>query len=138
MNTKKWVLYLKKWALYLAILLFTAIFIAGAINVEKKHSVTEKPWIKVISQNEGTIMKIGYQYSINWESSINVKTVTIALEKNGYYVKNMIWNLENYRGAVWTPDQSIQPGENYRIVITEPGTGIFGKSKNFTILKGCD
>lgn len=88
------------------------------------------------SRNELNHLKIGTKYWIRW-SSLENAPVTIALERNGHYITNLIWNLEDNGDAIWTPDQSLQSGGNYQIVITEHKGGISGKSGNFTISRIC-
>lgn len=85
----------------------------------------------VVGQGQ-QVLEVGTAYSVMWNSA-GVGSVTIALEKNGQYIKNLIWNLENNGDAVWTPDRSLQPGTGYQIRITDVNTGIPGLSKPFSV-----
>lgn len=129
----------KIWPLALLLLLIMAVATAYSIDKYSAPNPTlshNETWIKGVAiVGDPQILEVDMEYSIIWDSK-NVKTVTIALEKDGQYVKNLIWNLENNGGAVWTPDRSLQPGENYQIVITDItnlSKPIYYKSKNFAI-----
>lgn len=83
---------------------------------------------------------IGSQTLVTWKSK-GVSEVTIALNKDGKYIKNLIWNIPNTGKVLWVPDLTIQPGNNYQIVVTEAGgsdpyiPAVSKESKKFSIVK---
>ena len=81
--------------------------------------------ITVISPNGGETLKIGEQHLIKWDTTGDIDQVTIALNKNGVYIKNLIWNIKNNSSISWTPDLSLEPGDDYKIRITDPDSSSY-------------
>ena len=83
---------------------------------------------------------IGSPVMVTWESN-GVSEVTLALLRDGKYVKNLIWNIPNTGSVSWTPDSAIQLGNGYQIVVTQSGgsdpyiPAISAKSNKFSIKK---
>ncbi|MCK5122660.1 MAG: hypothetical protein KAQ87_00710 [Candidatus Pacebacteria bacterium] len=88
--------------------------------------------ITVISPNGGEELKIGKQYLIKWNATEDVEHVTIALNKNGVYAKNLIGNIKNYGSTSWTPDLSLEVGDDYKIRITNPDdSSVYDESDSY-------
>lgn len=94
------------------------------------------PYLNLDTRNLPASLSVGTKYWLEWDSQ-NVSSVGIVLERDGEYVVNLIWNLENHGSITWTPDNSIQSGDGYQIVVTEAGgngySTVFGKSAFFSI-----
>ena len=81
----------------------------------------------------------GKTLGCGWNTTGNVSQVTIALNKNGVYIKNLIWNINNNGSISWTPDLSLESGDDYKIRITDPDNDVYDESDNyFSITKSSE
>lgn len=95
--------------------------------------------ITVVSPNGGEELKIGETHQVEWNTTGDIDQVTVALNKNGVYVKNLIWNIKNNGSISWTPDLSLEASNGYKIRITDPDSDVYDESNNyFSIAKSSD
>jgi hypothetical protein len=117
----------------------TAVNIYGESQPSNKvyiYPAANQPSITVLSPNGGEQWGIGKQYSITWNSASSINHVTIALNKSGQYVKNLVRNIISNGSAFWTPDLGLTPGSDYKIRITDFDSGVYDESDNyFSIIK---
>ncbi|MFA6072095.1 MAG: GPI anchored serine-threonine rich family protein [Janthinobacterium sp.] len=94
--------------------------------------------VGITNVSVGTPVVVGSSTMVTWNSN-GVSEVTLALEKDGRYVKNLLWNIPSTGSVSWTPDPSIKPGNGYQIVVTQAGSSspytpaISARSKKFSI-----
>lgn len=95
-----------------------------------------KPSIKITRPNGKEKIEVGKKFNITWQSKGDVKKVNILLYKGGQYLRDIAKGVsnKNTRYYAWVPEKGIHSGTDYKIRINTDVEGVYGESKEFTLL----
>ncbi len=87
-------------------------------------------YIAVVSPNGGEQWRRGYQYTIRWNSSLVNGNVKIILKKDGRFYRNLTGpsGVPNTGTFLWTIQDDIEPGADYRIKVSTLDNSVSDKS----------